>query len=129
MTEVRPNGAKALELLLSPLFTVYRTFRFPWMSTDVDRPAQSPATVSLLPVYPNTCNATATVQYQLPKPDHVTLRIFDILGREVATPVNGFQEPGEKTVRFDAGNLSSGMYFCQLRVGGFVDTRKILLLK
>jgi hypothetical protein len=61
---------------------------------------------------------------------HVTLKIFDVLGREVATLVNGVEGPGYKAVLFDANKLSSGMYFYRLTAGQrYVETKKLLLLR
>ncbi|MBI5807769.1 MAG: T9SS type A sorting domain-containing protein [Ignavibacteriales bacterium] len=62
---------------------------------------------------------------------HVTLKIYDILGREVATLVNEYQKPGNYNYQFSTSNyqLSSGVYFYQLKAGDFIQTRKMLLLK
>ena len=69
------------------------------------------------------------ISWQLPVSSHVTLKIYDVLGREVATLVNELKGPGNYEVKFDGSNLSSGVYFYQLRAGDFVDTKKIMLLK
>jgi hypothetical protein len=58
-----------------------------------------------------------------------TLRVFDMLGREVATQVNGVEEPGYKPVKFDANGLASGVYFYRLQAGLFVETKKLVLLR
>jgi len=59
----------------------------------------------------------------------VTLKIYDILGREVATLVNKNQKAGNYKVQFDASNLTSGIYFYRLQSGSFVDSKKMILLK
>jgi hypothetical protein len=59
----------------------------------------------------------------------VSLKVFDVLGREVATLVNEVKPPGEYSVVFDGTNLPSGVYFYQLKAGGFVQTRKLVLLR
>ncbi|HCA81243.1 MAG TPA: hypothetical protein DEP53_16050 [Bacteroidetes bacterium] len=59
----------------------------------------------------------------------MTLRIHDVLGREVATLVNAEQSPGRYRVMFDARNLTSGVYFYRLRAGNFIDTKKLVLVK
>jgi hypothetical protein len=79
--------------------------------------------------YPNPFNPVTTISYQLPVDAHVTLIVSDIMGREVATLVNGQEEAGYKSVTFDASNLASGIYFYRLRAGKFLETRKLILMK
>ncbi|MDP3682752.1 MAG: T9SS type A sorting domain-containing protein, partial [Ignavibacteria bacterium] len=79
--------------------------------------------------FPNPFNPATTVTYQLPKSGSVSLKIFDILGNEVKTLVNGQKEMGRYTVQFDASSLASGMYVYQLRVNDYTSTKKMLLLK
>ena len=66
---------------------------------------------------------------QLPKSGSVTLKIYDMLGKEVMTLVSEQKEMGRYTVQFDAGSLASGMYVYQLRVNDYTSTKKMLLLK
>ena len=79
--------------------------------------------------YPNPFNPTTAIRYQLSAFSKVTLKVHDLLGREVATLVDEEKSPGNYEVKFDGTNLASGVYFCQLQAGGFVDTKKIMLLK
>ena len=79
--------------------------------------------------YPNPFNPATTITYQLPKSGSVTLKIYDMLGKEVMTLVNEQKEMGGYTVQFDASSLASGMYVYQLRANDFVSTKKMLLLK
>ncbi|MFQ3598265.1 MAG: T9SS type A sorting domain-containing protein [Chloroherpetonaceae bacterium] len=79
--------------------------------------------------YPNPFNPTTSVAYQLPTAGNVSLKVFDMLGKEVATLVNGRQEAGAYTINFNANQLSSGVYFYRLQAGNFVQTRKMMLVK
>jgi hypothetical protein len=79
--------------------------------------------------YPNPFNPFTTIHYQIPSRAHVTLTVFDLLGREVATLVDGMEEPGEKRATFDGSALASGVYFYRLRAGDFVQTRKLVLVR
>ncbi len=88
-----------------------------------------PSTFTLMQNYPNPFNPGTTIEYQLPVQGQVELEVFDALGREVATLVNGVEVPGYRSVRFDASRLASGPYFYRLRAGDFVQTRTMLLLK
>ena len=79
--------------------------------------------------YPNPFNPSTTISFQLPTPGNVTLKIFDILGREVATIMNEIKSAGNHRIEFDASKLSSGVYMYQLKAGSFIQTKKMLLLK
>ena len=84
--------------------------------------------------YPNPFNPTTTIRYSIPGEGvggaaHVTLKVFDVLGREVATLVDGNEEPGVRSVQFNASSLASGLYFYRLDTGRFSSVRKLLLLK
>lgn len=79
--------------------------------------------------YPNPYNPTTTINYQLPIKGFVMLKIYDILGREVATLVNEQKDPGSYSVNFDASRLASGVYIYQIRANDYVNSKKMLLLK
>jgi len=110
-----------------------------------------PKSIILSQNYPNPFNPTTTINYSIPNSSvilseaknlkdfsseapqndnvNVVLRVFDILGREVATLVNQNQKPGYYKLEFDASKLTSGVYFYQLNAGDFIESKKMLLLK
>jgi len=79
--------------------------------------------------YPNPFNPTTVIQYAVPKESEVSLVIYDILGKEVVTLVNGRKSAGRYSVNFNALNLPSGIYFYRLQAGDFSETKKMALLK
>jgi hypothetical protein len=79
--------------------------------------------------FPNPFNPTTTIQYQLPQDAKVTLKVYDILGSEVATLVNEEQEAGYKEVKFNGSNIASGMYVYRLHSGNYVSTKKMMVVK
>ncbi|RPH91987.1 MAG: T9SS C-terminal target domain-containing protein, partial [Calditrichaeota bacterium] len=80
--------------------------------------------------YPNPFNPTTQITYSLPRTSEVKLQVFDMLGRDVATLVDGVQLQGEHTVSFQAGDLPSGIYFCKLQSGNqFTDMKKMMLVR
>lgn len=89
----------------------------------------SPKDFALLQNYPNPFNPTTVIGYQLPVNSLVTLKVYDIIGREVKTLVNGPQIAGSYTVRFDGGNLPSGVYFYKIRTEEYSDVKKLILIK
>ncbi len=88
-----------------------------------------PASTSLLQNYPNPFNPSTTIKFALAQSSQTTLRVFDVLGREVATLVNEMKTGGQHSVEWAPTNLSSGMYYCRLEAGGYVGIKKLLLLK
>jgi hypothetical protein len=89
----------------------------------------------LFPNYPNPFNPVTTIKFSVPAnppssvPRSVSLKIYDMLGREIAVLVNEDKEPGLYEVAFDALNLSSGVYIYRLQAGSFIESRKMLLMK
>ncbi|MEO8664351.1 MAG: M14 family zinc carboxypeptidase [Ignavibacteria bacterium] len=88
-----------------------------------------PGRYSLSQNYPNPFNPKTVINYQLSMTNFVSLKVFDVLGNQVATLVNEDQNPGNYSVSFDGNNLSSGLYYYKLESGEFTDTKKMLLIK
>jgi predicted acyltransferase (DUF342 family) len=101
--------------------------------TTVPRTGNAPKGFALSQNYPNPFNPSTKIQYTIENAGLVSLKVYDILGREVATLVNGRQEAGTYTVQFGINNgtsgLSSGVYFYRLNVGSFISTKKLVLMK
>jgi predicted outer membrane repeat protein len=89
----------------------------------------APLDFALYSNYPNPFNPTTTIRYDMKENGLVSLRIFDLLGREVVTLVNGQISAGTHTVVWDATGLPSGVYLCRMEAERFVETRKMMLLK
>jgi len=86
-------------------------------------------TYELFSNYPNPFNPTTTIKYQIPGAGFVTLKVYDVLGNEVALLINEQKQAGRFEVSFDASNLSSGVYIYKISVSDFVDTKKMILLR
>lgn len=85
--------------------------------------------VDLAQNYPNPFNPSTRIEYQLPLKEFVSLKVFDVLGREVAVLVNEVQSPGTHVAEFSGAGLASGVYFYRLESGGFVETKRLVLLR
>ncbi len=79
--------------------------------------------------YPNPLNPSTIISYDIAQPSHVSLIVYDILGRQVETLVNTYRSPGRYQVTFNGSRLPSGVYFYRLQAGTFTETKKLLLLK
>ena len=106
-----------------------RSFTTKQMSAVNDENLILPKAFTLYPNKPNPFNPSTTITFDVPLASHVELRVFDMLGREVATLVNERCQPGQHRVTFDAGQLASGLYFYRIRMGDFEQTRKMLLVR
>jgi hypothetical protein len=90
-----------------------------------------PGIYSLSQNYPNPFNPSTTIQFTIPVGTYgrTSLRVYDVLGREVATLVNEVKQPGTYSVTWDASGIASGVYFYRLHAGEFSSMKKMLLLK
>jgi hypothetical protein len=99
------------------------------IGTSVDDGNNSVFTYSLSQNYPNPFNPSTLINFSIPETGYIKLRVYDILGNEVATLVNEEKTPGNYYVVFDASSFASGVYIYVLRTNNFVQTRKMMLLK
>jgi photosystem II stability/assembly factor-like uncharacterized protein len=88
-----------------------------------------PHEYSLSQNYPNPFNPSTKINFALPKPSYVSLKVYDVLGHEVMTPVNEFKSAGTYTVNVDASGLASGIYLYRITAGDFSEAKKMTLIK
>ena len=113
-------------------YSLYEIEIYGTMPTAVTENAHNgnfPSEYTLSSAYPNPCNPTTTISYDLPQESNVTLKIFNMLGQEIGTLVNTRQRAGHYTKIFDAKNLASGVYLYRFAAGNYFSVRKICLLK
>jgi len=103
----------------------------PGFVVDVDQPSDQtiPVAYALEQNYPNPFNPSTRIEFSLPKESNVQLKVFNMIGQEVATLVNGTMDAGYHVVTFDARNLASGLYIYRIIAGEFTSVRKAVLLK
>jgi hypothetical protein len=94
-----------------------------------ERRSEIPKACSLSQNYPNPFNPTTTISFNLLSKSFVSLKVFDILGREVGSIVSEEMSAGNYTKQWNAAKFSSGIYFYRLQVGTYTETKKLVLLK
>jgi len=99
------------------------------ITTKVKSNSSSPLNYSLLQNYPNPFNPTTVISYQIKRQGFVTLKIFDVLGKEIATLVNEEKPAGKYEVDFSDHGLASGVYIYRMKVNDFIESKKMLLLR
>lgn len=97
--------------------------------TDINDEDISVNSFSLSQNYPNPFNPSTTINYQIPNESLVTIKVYDILGKEVTTLVNENKAAGKYSINFDAKNLASGVYLYRIKAGNYVSTKKMMLLR
>ncbi|MBE0571455.1 MAG: T9SS type A sorting domain-containing protein [Ignavibacteriaceae bacterium] len=112
----------------NPIDSLSQLFRADW-GLSVEVGSKDPETFSLSQNYPNPFNPSTSLQYAIGSRQFVTLKVYDLLGREVATLVNEEKHPGTYEVEFNATGLPSGVYFYQLIAGNYIETKKMVLIK
>lgn len=135
---IRPTFGDTLWIITDKAITAQDVFRFVADSNYITAvtPNETIADYHLFTNYPNPFNPTTTIRYDIPRAGMVNLKVFDILGREVAGLVQEFQPAGSYSVQMNASNLASGVYFYRLQVvsadrqaGSFISARKMIVLK
>lgn len=101
----------------------------PGFITDVEDLNFTPHSFQLDQNYPNPFNPATSIEYRIGSSEYVTLKVYDILGREVATLVNEEKPAGKYDIEFDGSKLSSGIYFFRLKAGNLIETKKMVLLR
>ena len=105
-------------------------FRTTNMFTSVlSETGKIPESVYLAQNYPNPFNPSTTIEFNIPQQSYVTLKVYDLLGREVVSLVNNELQAGSYKTEFNGTNLSSGIYFYRLKADGFIQTKKFILMK
>ncbi|MCC6864911.1 MAG: T9SS type A sorting domain-containing protein [Ignavibacteria bacterium] len=118
------------ELVLNPSQYVEVDFRCNTTQTiGIQQISSIVKEFSLSQNYPNPFNPNTKINFSIPKSEYVSLRVYDMLGREVSVLVNGQLSQGEYQADFNAKGLSSGMYYYSLRAGDYVDVKKMVLVK
>jgi len=118
-SEIDPDGTRA----------DMGAFYYAHSTVGVNNKYDLPTKFSLSQNYPNPFNPTTTINYSVPKSGHVSLKVYDLLGREATALVNENKSVGNYTVQFNASKLVSGVYFYRMQAGDFVQTKKLLLIK
>jgi PKD repeat protein len=121
ITQVNTAGFVAF---ISDTFSVSKT-----TLTGVEDAQSLPRTYQLSEAFPNPFNPVTTIKYQNPENQYVLLTVFDVLGREVSVLVNGIEQPGFKSVTWNATNIPSGVYFYRMTAGAFTDVKKVVLMR
>lgn len=98
-------------------------------TTEENEGTAVPREFSLFQNYPNPFNPTTQINYSVPRRSYITLKVYNLLGQEVATLFEGLQQAGNYKAILDGGNLASGTYLYRLNAGTFVETRKLVLLR
>ena len=109
--------------------TVYVTLHIEASGMQSFRRDEMPTEFALLPACPNPFNPITTINYEVPINSQISIDIYNILGKKVATLFDGNQQPGHHTITWDASDVSSGIYFCQLQANDFIAVKKMILMK
>ena len=129
------NQTKGIDvsLIYADYYFIEALLRYKEITTSVvafeDPSPAIPVSIQLLQNYPNPFNPRTRISYSIPRPDFVTLIVYDVLGRQTHTLVDEFQDAGKYSVNFEASEFSSGLYFYKLQTETFIKVKKMLLLR
>jgi len=122
------NTDNTITISSSQLYSFYAVV--PSSATAVDNKDNSlPGKYALQQNYPNPFNPSTVIRYSLPAESRVSIKVYDLIGKEVSELVNNVEAAGVHEVNFNASNLPSGIYFYSLNAGNFSQTKKMMLLK
>jgi choice-of-anchor B domain-containing protein len=121
-----PSGKVIGSDMSGGLFVIKSTLNLVGINNEINN---SPAAYQLRQNYPNPFNPSTTIEYTLPSNGHVTLRVFDALGQQVGLLADEYKNAGSYKVNYDAGRLSSGVYYYQLIAEGYRETKRMILVK
>jgi len=111
------------------IYNYVRPVRDAQVTTEVNEEEENPTSFNLEQNYPNPFNPSTTINFSVEAHSNVSLKIFDILGKEISVLINEQKAPGIYSVNFDAQDLAGGVYFYQLKSGNKIQTKKMLLIK
>ena len=126
ITEVNALGGIVHEMTLPQGYYSYRAVKFPFKQSET---APLPENYSLNQNYPNPFNPITLINFDIPVNTNVSLKVYDVTGREIAKLVNGNLVAGTHFIQWNPGNIASGVYFYTLVAGDFVDTKKMVFIK
>jgi hypothetical protein len=130
LTEVRPNGTKALQMTFPSGVYTYRAFKYDWNLVSINQdPDITVRSFSLSQNYPNPFNPSTNINFSIPVKSFVKLAVYDALGREVDILANDIFTAGSYSVNFNASKLTSGIYFYKITADNYTETRKMMLVK
>jgi len=129
-TEVRSDGTTVYEIQFPDTVFSYRALKYT-LNTTTSAPAnlQMPASYSLSQNYPNPFNPSTIITFSIPDVQFVSLKVYDLLGKEITSLINNTMNPGNHSVQWNAANIPSGVYFYRFQAGSFMDTKKLVLLR
>jgi hypothetical protein len=135
-TSFLPKSDASLKIIGKPVWATFqgnnqRTGMFSSSGTTgiKNSSVRPPTAYILMQNYPNPFNPSTTIQFALPKDGRVSIKIFNMLGKHIATLIDGYQYAGYHEVTFNVGSFASGIYFYQMTAGSVVQTKKMFLMK
>jgi hypothetical protein len=120
-------GADSLPVSMAFFFQLHATIQD--LPSASEEPLELPAAWSLDQNYPNPFNPLTEIRFAMPRAEFVMLKVYNLLGQEVATLVDGLMQPGVHHATFDGANLASGVYLYRVKSASFSATRKMLMMK